>query len=63
MLLQRLRPTLRPSPSIVARASLCVSSRASSSSVWDVKPVELSYDLHEPEARGKGCMVICHGLL
>jgi hypothetical protein len=63
MLLQRLRPSLLPSPTLVAGASVRAGTRLSSTSVWDVKPVELSFDVQEPEMRGKGCMVICHGLL
>jgi hypothetical protein len=41
------------------------SSLSSSSSVWDVEPVELKYDLTEPPkvtAPGQS-LVICHGLL
>ncbi|GMK59757.1 hypothetical protein CspeluHIS016_0803630 [Cutaneotrichosporon spelunceum] len=64
MLLPRLPPCLLSSS---LRAGLSARARASSTSanVWDVQPVELGFDVHEPETRGpkSGCMVICHGLL
>ncbi|CAK9785126.1 alpha/beta-hydrolase [Cutaneotrichosporon oleaginosum] len=64
-LLPRPRPlafsaSLAPAHALIPRAR----ARALSTTQWDVPPVQLSYDVHDPPAvTGKGCMVIAHGLL
>ncbi|BEJ09061.1 hypothetical protein CcaverHIS641_0511550 [Cutaneotrichosporon cavernicola] len=48
---------------MVTTAVRCIQVGVADISVWAAKPVELSYDVLEPETKGRGCMVICHGLL